>query len=223
MKQTLLERIKNSRGATIVEATFVFPIMFFIVLLLVFLGNAYYQRSQIEAVVTEAAFEGAARCTDPFHTYVKDKRSVPSFGFTNDFEPYRYIVGGMKSIEGDIKTEMEQKLVQKTVSVFNGMRPQFKNLGADYSSYIVYSTFSTQAEYEIVFPIKMFFSDYIPIFKYKVRAEVPVNDTPDFVRNVDMVVDYVKQSGIGDKIANTIADKFTKITNFLKDIGIIGK
>lgn len=218
MNHTFIEKIKNSRGAVIVEATFVFPIMFFIVLLMIFLGNAYYQRSQIEAVVTEAAFEGAARCTDPFHTYVEKNDSIPSFGSVK-YQPYRYIFGGMTAVESEIKAEMEQKLKGKTESVFKGMRPQFKKCEADYSSYVVYSTFSTQVDYEIVFPIKMIFSDYIPIFKFKARAEVPVNDTPDFVRNVDMVVDYVKQSGIGDKVANTIADKFTKIKNFFSEFG----
>ncbi len=212
MKETLTERIKNSRGAVMVEAAFVFPITFFVLLVMIFLGNAYYQRSQMDAVITKAAYTGAARCMDPFNTYVESTGSIPALGKV-PIQPYRYIFGGMGEVEREIEELLDQQL-SNTTTMFARMTPVYKNRNAKYNRGIAASTFSTSVEMEIVFPIKIFFGDYIPIYKTKARAEVPVNDAPDLVRNIDMVVDYVKEFA-GDKIA----DKFTKIRNFFSVFG----
>lgn len=213
MKTQFIEKIKNSRGATIVEATFVFPITFFIVLLMIFLGNAFYQRAQMEAVISKAAYTGAARCMDPFNSYVESTGSIPSLGEV-PIKPYRYLSGGMGEIETEIEKLIDDELNTNTTSMFVRMSPVFKNRKATYHRGIAASTFSTQIEMEIVFPIKLFFSDYIPIYKAKTYAVAPVNDTPDLVRNIDMTIDYVKTFA-GDKIA----DKFTKIRNFFNTFG----
>ena len=66
--------IKEEKAvATIVEATVVFPIMFLVIIFMLFMGNAYYQMSRIDAIVAECAMEGAAACTDPFYYRVRDK------------------------------------------------------------------------------------------------------------------------------------------------------
>ena len=49
---------ENDRGALVVEATIVFPICLLIIILLLYLGNVYYQKSRIEAIVVEAVLDG---------------------------------------------------------------------------------------------------------------------------------------------------------------------
>ena len=51
----------HNRGAmSIVEATFVFPIMFFVVFFMIMAGEAFYQHARVEYFVTVAAIDGAA-------------------------------------------------------------------------------------------------------------------------------------------------------------------
>ena len=43
---------------------------------------------------------------------------------------------------------------------------------------------------------------------------MPVNDTPEFIRNTDMVIDVFE----GTKVGQAISDVFKKINDFLKAI-----
>ena len=46
-----MDKIKNEKGALIVEASIVFPTMFFILMFLFVVGNAYVQKCRIEEIV----------------------------------------------------------------------------------------------------------------------------------------------------------------------------
>ena len=57
---------KWEKGAvTIIEATFVFPITFFIVFFMIMAGEGYYQHARVENLVTYTAITGASRCEHP--------------------------------------------------------------------------------------------------------------------------------------------------------------
>ena len=58
-------RKEQERGALTMEASFVFPIMLLIILLMMVLGNAYYQKCRMDQIFNEAAIDGAAYCADP--------------------------------------------------------------------------------------------------------------------------------------------------------------
>ena len=47
------------------EATIVFPVCLIIIMMLLYLGNVYYQKSRIESIVVEAVLDGAAYSADP--------------------------------------------------------------------------------------------------------------------------------------------------------------
>mgnify|MGYP000202929291 CR=1 FL=1 len=56
---------KAESGMVIVEASIVFPVMFLVIFVLIFLGNAYYEKSCIERYVTQTALEAAAERRKP--------------------------------------------------------------------------------------------------------------------------------------------------------------
>ena len=84
------ESFKKEKGSLIVEATIVFPVMFLIVIFLIFLGNIYYQRSRAQAVFTNAVIEYAARESNPMLKQYMDSGSLGAVSTGNDFKPYRY-------------------------------------------------------------------------------------------------------------------------------------
>lgn len=43
---------KEEKGALILEATIVFPVMFFILLFLIYTGNMFYIRSQVDSIAS---------------------------------------------------------------------------------------------------------------------------------------------------------------------------
>ena len=103
-------KIKKSQEdgeVTIVEAVFIFPIMFIVLIFLIYLGNAYYIKAQVESIVAREAVSGAAYCADPFLSYIKNNGKAPGI---NDLEktggvwiePYRFLVGGFGGGNGMI-------------------------------------------------------------------------------------------------------------------------
>ena len=77
----------QSGAMTIMEAAFVFPIMFLVIVIMVMLGEAYYQHARVEYEVSHAAVSGAARCENPMLAYVQNNgNTVPtSPSATDDF------------------------------------------------------------------------------------------------------------------------------------------
>lgn len=214
----MIERIKTkltdeSGAVAIVEASFVFPIMFIILFFLIYMGNAFYVKAQVEAVVEKYAVEGSNYCADPILETIKQTGNVPSLSSLKT-EPYRYIFGGMSSIESKICGEVEGEITGGAASFFKNMKPQLVGSTANiaqFNNYVVYSTFSVEVKYRVCFPIKFFGSDKLTVLNVSSRAEVPVNDTSEFIRNTDMVIDVFH----GTKIGQKISDVFGKINEFL--------
>lgn len=204
----------RERGSVIVEATFVFPIMFIILFILIYMGNAYYLRCQMDEIVTRNAIRGANYCADPLLQTIRETGAVPELNSDNaDANPYRYIFGGMDVIEQNIGTSVKED-VKKTLTLFDNMRIKLKTNTDDiarFNNKVLYSTFSVEVKYELEMPIRFLGADSPVLLKFSSRAESPVTDSADFIRNTDMVVDIFQGTGIGQKIS----DMFGKIKEFM--------
>lgn len=212
-KKSMKTKLNNEDGMVIIEATFVFPIMFIILFFLIYMGNAFFMKAQVESVVEQKAIEGAAYCADPLLETIKETGSVPSIDQLKT-EPYRYIFGGMSDIEKKISGEVEGTLVGKTSTFFKNMSPDITTPKADiaqYNNFVVYSTFSVEVKYTTKFPISFLGESTPPMLVITSRAEAPVDDTAEFIRNTDMVVDVFH----GTKVGQKISDIFGKINDFI--------
>ena len=209
-----MNKTKDENGAVqIVEAAFVFPIMFIILFFLIYMGNAFYVKAQVESVVEKYAVQGANYCADPILATIKETGKAPSLSSLKT-EPYRYIFGGMSGIETKISNDIQNEISGKSSSFFKNMKPQLVGSPSDiaqFNNYVVYSTFSVEVKYKVCFPIKFFGYSSPSILEISSRAEVPVNDTAEFIRNTDMVIDLFH----GTKIGQKISDVFGKINDFL--------
>ena len=205
---------QNETGHVIVEASFIFPIMFFVLFFLIYFGNTYYIRAQIDALVAQKAFEGADYCVDPLLEQYKETGSLPDLSQL-DAKPYRYIFGGMNEIESKISREVQETIETKNAaSFFSGMQPVLKTRTGDiasFNNYVVYSTFSVGVEYSVQFPIRFIGESTPTVIDISSRAEVPVGDTTEFIRNTDMVIDMFSGTAMGQKIAEI----FQKVNDFI--------
>ena len=205
---------KTENGAVqIVEAAFIFPIMFIILFFLIYMGNALYVRAQIESVVETYALEGAGYCADPILETIKQTGKLPPLSALKT-KPYRYLFGGMGEIETKIGNSVEAEIKGQTSSFFTNMMPSLKTPAgkiAHFNNYVVYSTFSVEVECNVGFPIRFLGSASPMSMVIKARAESPVDDTAEFIRNTDMVVDLMYKT----KIGQTISDIFGKVNDFI--------
>ena len=205
------KQLNNERGAaTIVEAAFIFPIMFIVLIFLIYMGNAFYIKTQIDGIVVDKAIKGASYCADPMLQTIEETGTVPALSDL-DVQPYRYLFGGMNDIEDLIAREAENEIKGTYTSFFKNMKPVVNGCEAKFNNKIIYSSFSVDAKCTIGFPIRMLASDQIFSIDLNVRSEVAVNDTTEFIRNVDMAIDY-----FGDTpLANKISSVFEKIRDFM--------
>lgn len=191
----------EERGALIVEATIVFPIMFFIILFLIYFGNVFYLRSQVDAIVAESAIKAASYCVDPLMAKVEGG-TVPTT--MEDVEPYHSIFGSAQT--DSVREEMVNKLNRIGTGYFAGMN--LKNIVVDQFKYnrgLVTSTFSVDVSYRIQFPIRFMGSDRPTVLKIHSQTTVPVTDTPEFIQNVDMAMDFFDSSGMSEKLNKMVS------------------
>lgn len=208
-------KLHREDGAVqIIEATFVFPIMFIILFFLIYMGNAHYVKAQVEAIVIENAIRGASYCSDPILETVKTTGEIPSVDKIS-IKPYRYILGGMNNVEDYIAKEVKKDLTSSSLSLFGNMEPKLKTNQSDiakFNNYLLYSTFSVGVKYELEFPIRFLGSSTPTLLTISSYSEIAVNDASEFIRNTDMVIDYFVDTGFGKRIKGT----FDKINEFLQ-------
>lgn len=225
--------MRDDRGAVIVEATIVFPVCFIVILMLLYLGNVYYQKSRIEAIVVEAALDGAAYCADPllreiekgktawdeFGVDVLKPQYVPAIGKVS-YEPYRYLAGmagGMKGMEDSVSKLIRSRIGSLNTGLFSGMKPTGYDTGGlqvKYKSSFIASSICVDLEYKIELPIRLLGDRENLSMKFRTHTEVPVGDAPEFIRNVNMVEDILEVTGIKEEMT----EKIKEFRKFVKDL-----
>ena len=217
-----MKKIKNDEGMLIVEATIVFPVMFLVIFLMIFMGNAYFQKSRVDSIVTEMAYYGSAQCADPLLREIMDNGKVPSLKDADySIEPYRYLLGeigkesGMNAIETQVEKQISERIKGIKTGLFSHMEPQASTLDAEFNNYFVYSTFEVEVDYKVPLPIRLLGSKENFSLNTSSRCVVPVSDTPEFIRNVDMVKDYVERTETGQSAKSKISDLVDKIGEFI--------
>lgn len=208
---------KSERGAmSIVEATFVFPIMFFIVFFLIMAGEAYYQRARVEQAVTCAAVYGAARCENPMLESVVESVAssgkVPKDPAEIDVMPYRYILTGeAKSIASQVKSDLESEIEAMEPLFFHNMKPNLESVSINVKMNPLISSFPVTVKFSVPFPIRIIFSTDPIEFHYEINITTSIGDPSELVRNVAIVMDLMERSKTATNITSKISEMIDPI------------
>ncbi len=214
---------KREDGMLIVEATIIFPIMFLVIFLMIFLGNAYFHKSTIDSTVAQMANYGAAQCADPLLREITEKGGVPALKDSKySIEPYRYLFGevgkesGMNKIETNVRTQINDKIKNMKTGMFSHMKPSAnKPVVAEFNNAFIYSTFEVEVEYKIPLPIRLIgMKDYFAIVSTS-RCEVPVSDVPEFIRNINMLMDWIENTPGGEDVLKKIDEIMGKVDQYI--------
>jgi len=211
MKKKIKDYFTDSHGAIIVEASFIFPIVIFVVFFMIYFGNMMFCRAKIDAYIMQAAVDGANYAADPILNEYSHSKSIATSTRGWETKPYRFLFTGFgRSVAGETGDKTEKKLTSMSNTFFTNVTPQITSFNTKYKNHILTSTFSVEAEYVIKLPAIVFINDGV-IARFESKCEVPVNDTAEMIRNVDMTVDYVKQyTSLIENTADKIHDLFTK-------------
>lgn len=211
----MLKNFKNENGMAIVEATYVFPIIVIVVFLLIYIGNGYWQKCQIESIVSEAAMQGAAYCANPLTENIKNS-DLPGVKDLNVY-PYRHIfTGNMDTIESSVKKTVEEQIKSVGTGLFSSMMPVTSSVQTEYDATFLYSTFMVDVDYKIQLPLRIIGQKDYFYMTFSSRVDAPITDCTEYIRTFDTVIDYMEKTGIMDKI-NDAKTKFTEMVNKVGD------
>ncbi len=204
--------IKEKKGALIVEASIVFPVTFFVLLFLIYMGNMFYMRSRVDALAAKAAIEAAACCQDPMFYELNHGGALPTTSDEmNDIRPYHAIRGTDDSVD-NVKSDLETSLNNLGTGFFAGMGLKSVDITTfEYNRSILTSTFTVEVNYAIKFPIRYLGESSPVILKMESRTVAPVTDTGEFIQNIDMAMDFMDSTGLSEKmdsLVNKVKDFF---------------
>lgn len=196
-----MKKSRKEDGAVIVEATIVFPVMLLVILFLLYTGNVYYQICRVDAIVNKLAIEGAAYYADPLVTSI-EKGSIPDVGEHHVY-PYRtFDTNGVGDIQSDLEAKAQKAIRELGTGLFANMEPSASTVTVVPDNKFIYSTVTVNAQYKIQIPVKLLgMEDYMSVKVYS-QANMPVSDVPEFIRNVDMIEDYMQKTGVSEKISD---------------------
>lgn len=201
--------VKDDSGLLIVEASIVFPIMLFVILMMLYMGNVYYQQAKLNAVVDMAAVKGAAYCADPMLDDIENTGSVPKA--YNDIQPYRYLFG-VSDVESKMQNYVTEQYGTAGDGFFGSMAPTSVTCDAKFNNSVVMYSFTVEATYDIKVPLRFMGTEAPTIVSLSAKATAPVNDNGEFINNLDMALDYYESSGMSKKVS-TAADKIKGFFN----------
>ena len=207
---------KECGAVLIIEAVFVFPIMFIIVFVMLLAGGAYYQHARVERLVVEAAIDGASRCENPMLDKVSKAGSVPTGTADAKVMPYRYLfTGNAEEIGNETESELKKNIEGLTSVGFKGLEPKEVHVKATPKMFILISSFQIEGEFDIELPIRMIFSNENFKFHYSVSMTEPIGDPAEFVRNVSTIQDILERNESAAEIAGKFQELNDKIARFL--------
>lgn len=206
------EDMRSERGVLVIEATFVYPIMFFVIFFLIYMGNMFFLKSDIERIVNEVSIEAASYYGDPLLQQIEANGSLQVDNIS--IKPYRY-VNVFSNGEDIDDSEAEIRAAINNTGFFAGMTPKVVDVDPHIHNYVIYQTYEVNVEYKLEFPIRFLFQDDYMALDCTVHAEVPVVDNAEFIRNVDMVIDYIQHSETGQKAIEGITKAIGKLNDFI--------
>ncbi len=212
--------MKDQKGAVVImEAAFVFPIMFIVIFVMIMACEAYFQYARVESACVQAAIKGAARCENPALETVQKNGQVPKGTTATHVYPYRYIFPGQtRQIAEKTAADLKKTVEGFDALAFRGMRPAKVHVQARPQTNIFVSSLTLDCSFEIELPIRMIFSGDAFVFKYDISVKESIGDPAEFVRNVSTVEDLLQSTELGKTIleaAGTIKQKLGTLARFI--------
>lgn len=187
----IIKALKNDRGYVFIEASIVYPMMFFIIVFLIYTGNMFLLKARIHSEVASEAIKYANYFANPYIERIEDKDFTVDTKISDAHvtdHMYRYLNVFTKNADGEITEDLKNRISQ--IGLFNDIRPEGIVINEHkVHNVVLYQTYVVDVEYDLKFPIKLIFFDHDWILQMSSREEAPITDQSEFIRNIDWAID----------------------------------
>ncbi|GAA6297235.1 hypothetical protein F220043C3_56690 [Enterocloster asparagiformis] len=219
MKNIRLKLKSSQDGYMTVEATMIFSVLFFSLIFIMFMGMVLYQEVNMQSLAVRASERGAVIYSSRVSDMTTGVKELEDF---TERDPYRnvpFMDSGNK--------ENYKALLNSYVGVNLGRNDVITGQVENPGNYVTIEDnliskkikVSIQGGYRMpVDSIAEMFGKEGP-FEVNTTAVSAVVDSPDFVRNVDLAMDVVKQTAVFESVEkgyNAIMEALKKLTDILE-------
>ena len=209
--------IKDTRGdALVVEAVILFPIIIMIFLAFVLLAMYLPQRALLQEATQVAA---TAIATDRSDTWVEiDPATGATSPRSSENRPYNVYVTTFRSLFFNrANVEGRAEVIVRNIASRGILRaPGQINVEANVTNFIIYQELTITAKQEIPMPINLSFIGFPTHLPIEAQATAVVLDGAEFVRNVDLAVDFGKW--LDDRLGGTLSEAMGHVGNIASTI-----
>ncbi|SNT08648.1 hypothetical protein SAMN06309944_2028 [Micrococcales bacterium KH10] len=218
------EESKSERGLVIVEAAFIYPLVFILLVLVMSMSEMYYQRARVESLTLSYAQQAAAEMSDSMdYDVAGDGESVRVSG-QQDRALYRYILGShndFATVEGKVESAVTRAFDENDIGFF-GPAPTLDSVSVTYGRHFTYEELKVSVDYGYRLPFlgKQVAGGGPFSFEFNASAELPVLQSAEFVRNFDLANDMVVSFEKGTGTFALIENAGTEVCRFLSFVGL---
>lgn len=206
-------------GYLTIEATIVFSALFFSLIFILFMGMVMYQNVNLQSVAMRASERGSVVYSSRVKDMSTGVKTLDDFLIRDPYRNVPFMDSGSKAdYAAIINTYINGQLGKRDI-----ISGQVKNSGnyVEVEDYLIEKRIKVniQADYKMpVDGIAEMFGKKGP-FAIDTTAVSAVIDSPDFVRNVDLATDVIRQTKVFGKAQEgyqKIRDALEKVTDLLK-------
>ncbi|NKX92251.1 hypothetical protein HF995_03015 [Sanguibacter hominis ATCC BAA-789] len=209
------------------EAAFIYPVVFAVLALLLYVGDMFYQRSWIEAAVMRYSIEGAAEVANSSLANVSVDNgsgagSLDVGGIENN--PYRFLFNGGADSDVAASAAANEAALKAEVAdgraSFFGLAPNLRALGVDYRSSLVYGDYVVSADYGFQLPVASFIVPSGRIgLDFASESTSNVTSMGEFVRNVEILDDLRAEFDDEVSAVTGLAVEIERFRSYVENIG----
>lgn len=216
----IIGRIKTEKeGYMTVEAAMVFSVLFFSLIFILFMGMVLYQEVNLQGLAVRASERGSVIYSSRVSDMSSGMKTLDDFLIRDPYRNVPFMDSGKKSDY----TSVINTYINQNLGKYDVISGEVRNSGnyVEIEDYLIEKRVKVTIESGYRLPVdsiaEMFGQD--GPFEISTAAVSAVVDSPDFVRNVDLAMDVVKQTevfGAVEEGYNKIRDAIDKVKDLLK-------
>ncbi len=204
----------NHDGYLTIELSMIFSVLFFSLLLILFIGMVLYQEVNLQSLAIQASERGSVVYSSRVSDMTTNKKVLTDFKIRDPYRNVPFMDGGKK---GEY-TSLVNKYVAARLGKRDIISGQNKNGGSytEVEDYLIAKRVKVNIKSSYRMPggsIPEMFGHKGP-FDVDTTAVSAVVDTPDFVRNIDIIMDVAAQT----KAFGTVQDGYNKIKEAIQKV-----
>lgn len=213
------KRLKVQDGYLTIETTMVFSVLFFSLILILFVGMVMYQNVNLQSIAVQASERGSVVYSSRVADMTTGVKTLDDFLIRDPYRNVPFMDGGSKEDYASIiNTYINGRMGRRDI-----IRGEVKNSGdyVEVEDYLIEKRIKVNIRSDYQMPVNSIaemFGRKGP-FAVDTTAVSAVIDSPDFVRNVDLAMDVIRQTDVFDGAQNgyqKIKDALTSVTDLVQ-------